>query len=142
MDATAEMPSRRRINPMSALMSAVTVASLIGAAWLRFAAPPSPGSPVVTVGAPAPLLWLLDLETSDPVVMVGLKGRVVWVVFWSADAPSGRSCLPELAAAWKGLKAHQQFALVTAAVETGDPGRGVVYKKTIPREQNTSGFPA
>ena len=33
-------------------------------------------------------LRLLDLETSEPVVLVGLRGKVVWVVFWSADSPS------------------------------------------------------
>jgi hypothetical protein len=74
------------------------------------------------MGAEAPLLRLLDVKTSEPLVLVGLAGRVVWVVFWSAAAPSGRACLPELAAAWKGLKWHPRFALVTAAVEAGDPG--------------------
>src|SRR5438093_3405237 len=108
----------RRIEAMSGLMSVITVAALIGAAWLRFG--PSAGTEPLAVGAEAPPLRLLDLETSDSLVLVGLHGKVVWVVFWSAASSSGRSGLPELVAAWQGLKAHQRFALVTAAVETGD----------------------
>jgi hypothetical protein len=54
---------------------------------------------------------------------VGLQGKVVWVVFWSAEASSGRTCLAELAAAVKRLEAHRRFAVVTAAVEAGHPGR-------------------
>ena len=42
------------------------------------------------VGALAPPLRLLDLETSEPVVLVGLRGKVVWVVFWSADSASAK----------------------------------------------------
>jgi hypothetical protein len=121
MDEPTEMPSGRRIDRLSAAMGVVTAAALLAAAWQRFG--PSSAPEPLAVGAEAPLLRLLDLETSDPLVLVGLQGKVVWVVFWSAAAPSGRSCLPELAAAWKGLKAHRRFSLVTAAVEAGDPGR-------------------
>jgi hypothetical protein len=43
------------------------------------------------------------------------------VVFWSADTPSGRECLLDLEPAWKRLRAHRRFAMVTAAVEADDP---------------------
>jgi hypothetical protein len=116
-----ETPRRRRIDAMSALMSGITIAALIGAARLRYGPWPTPEPPPVTVGTEAPPLRLLDLETSDPLVLVGLRGKVVWVVFWSAAAPSGRACLPELAAAVKTLRAHRRFAVVTAAAESGNP---------------------
>src|SRR5437868_6864296 len=108
MDEPPERPPRRGIEAMSGLMSVVTVAALIGAAWLRFGPSSSPEPPAV--GAEAPPLRLLDLETSDPLVLVGLHGKVVRVVFWSAEAPSGRSCLSELAAAWQGLRPRRRFA--------------------------------
>jgi len=123
MDELPETPTRCRIDAMSGLMSMVTVAALIGAAWLRFGPSSSPESMVLTVGEPAPALRLLDLKTSDPLALIGLKSKVVWVVFWSAGSPAGRSCLAELAPAWRGLRVHRRFALVTAAIEAGDPGR-------------------
>src|SRR5262249_58624925 len=95
---------------------------LLGTLRMR-CGPPSRGAAVVAVGRAAPPLRLLDLETSEPMVLVGLQGKVVWVVFWSAEAASGRSCLVELAAIAKRLKAHRRFALVTAAIEGGDPAR-------------------
>ncbi len=64
---------------------------------------------------------LIDPETSEPVVLVGLNSKVVWVVFWSAAAPSGRSCLAELESATKRLRSHRSFAMVTAAIESDDP---------------------
>src|SRR5262245_35481420 len=111
MDEPTAMPPRRRIDAMSALMSLITIAALVGAAWLRFGPSSSIESPGPAVDAEAPPLRLLDMETSDPLVLVGLHDKVVWVVFWSANGPTGRSCLPELAAAGKSLKSHRRFAL-------------------------------
>ena len=126
MDATTrEHSCRRRVNAVTALMTVVTVTAMIGAAWLRYGPTSSrerPAAGDVAVGTEAPPLRLLDLKTSEPMVLMGLRDRVVWLVFWSAGSPSGPACLPELEAAWKKLKAHQRFALVTAAVETEDPG--------------------
>jgi hypothetical protein len=126
MDETPRGHScRRRVDVVTALMSVVTVAAVVGAAWLRYGPTSSREQPAagdVSVGAEAPPLRLLDLKTSEPMVLVGLSDRVVWLVFWSAGSPSGRACLPELEAAWKKLKGHRRFALVTAAVEADDPG--------------------
>jgi hypothetical protein len=122
MDEPTARPPRRRIDAMSGLMSAITLAAVLGTVWVRFG-PPSREAPMVAVGRAAPPLRLLDVETSEPLVLIGLEGKVVWVVFWSAEAASGRSCLTELAAAGKRLRAHRRFALVTAAVEAGDPRR-------------------
>ena len=103
-------------------MMLVTLAALVGAAWLRFGRSSATGGRRrAAVGAEAPPLRLIDLETSEPVVLVGLNSKVVWVVFWSAGAPSGRSCLAELEAATKRLRTHRRFAMVTAAVESDDP---------------------
>ncbi len=120
-----EHSCRRRVDVVTALMTVVTVTAIVGAAWLRYGPASSRARPAagdVSVGAEAPPLRLLDLETSEPMVLLGVGDRVMWVVFWSADSASGRACLPELEAAWKKLKAHRRFALVTAAVEADDPG--------------------
>jgi hypothetical protein len=123
MDEPTERPARRRLDAMSAMMGMITVAAIVGAAWMRFGPSSSHEPQGVAVGAEAPPLRLRDLKTSDPLVLVGLRDKVVWVVFWSAGAPSGRSCLTELAAACKVIRAHRRFALVTAAVEADDPDR-------------------
>jgi hypothetical protein len=68
------------------------------------------------VGAEAPPLRLTDPETSEPIVLVGLRDKVVWVVFWSAASPSGRSSLAELETASRRLRMHRRFAAVAAAV--------------------------
>src|SRR5271166_4156788 len=90
MDEPRMLVSRRHIDPITAIMVVVTALALLGAAWLQ-TRPQENESPVV--GALARQLRLLDLETSDPVVLVGLPGKVVWVVFWSADSTSALSSL-------------------------------------------------
>jgi hypothetical protein len=121
VDVTSEPYPKRRVEPMSGLMLLVTVAALAGAAWLRFGRSSASEPPAVVVSAEAPPLRLNDLETSEPVVLAGLNTKVVWVVFWSAGASSGRSCLAELETASRRLRMHRRFAMVTAAVEIDDP---------------------
>jgi hypothetical protein len=121
MDEAIDIPTKRRIDGVAAIMVVVTAASLLGAAWLRTRRSPADEPPAV--GALAPPLRLLDLETSEPVVLVGLRGKVVWVVFWSADSGSARSSLATIESAWNSLKTRGRFALVRAAVETDNPDR-------------------
>ena len=75
------------------------------------------------MGVEAPPLRLIDPETSEPIVLAGLNDKVVWVVFWSAASPSGRSCLAELESASRRLRMHRRFAMVAAAVELDDPAK-------------------
>jgi hypothetical protein len=121
MDAATEIGSRRRIDPMSALMIVMTAAGLLGAGWLRFGPTPAPPAPVV--GGLAPPIQVIDLETAEPMVLAGLRGKVVWVAFWSADTESGPTSLPVLDDIWNRLKAHRRFVLVAAAVETDQSER-------------------
>jgi hypothetical protein len=121
MDEASDIPTKRRIDGITAIMLVVTVASLLGAAWLRTRRLPKNEPPAV--GGLAPPLRLLDLATLEPVVLVGLRGKVVWVVFWSADSRSSGSSLAAIEAAWNTLKAHGRFAMVAAAVDAADPGR-------------------
>ncbi len=128
MDVQSEPYPKRRVEPLSGLMLLVTIAALAGAGWLRFGRSTTREVTAAVVGAEAPPLRLVDLETSQPVVLAGLNSKVVWVVFWSAGAPSGRSCLAELQTASRRLRMHRRFAMVTAAIEIDDPAavRGAV----------------
>ena len=128
MDVASEPYPKRRIDAMTGMMMLVTVAALCGAAWMRFGRSSAPEASTASVGAEAPPLRLIDLDTSEPVMLVGLSSKVVWVVFWSTRAPSGRSCLAELEAATKRLRTHRRFAMVTAAVESDDP---IAVRKTV-----------
>src|SRR4051794_39963244 len=101
MDAPIELPHRCRKDWLAVVMLVITIAALAGVAWLRYRARSSTEATAAAIGAEAPPLRLLDLKTSESLVLVGLRGRVVWVVFWSADSPDGASCLPELEAVWK-----------------------------------------
>ena len=121
MDEAIDIPTKRRIDGVTAIMVVVTAAALLGAAWLRTRRPTTDEPPAV--GALAPPLRLLDLETLEPVVLVGLRGKVVWVVFWSADSSTAKSSLAAIESAWNSLKARARFTMVPAAVETDHPDR-------------------
>jgi hypothetical protein len=120
MNEPTEIPPRRRIDWVSGLMAGVTVAASLGAAWFYFGRQPSERS--LVVGSPAPLLQLIDLETSEPLVLAGLHGKVVWIVFWSAGSTSGPSSLPVIARAWSRLKEHRRFGMAAAAIDS-EPAR-------------------
>lgn len=131
MDEASDIPTKRRIDGITALMVLVTVASLVGAAWMR--ARRTQEYQLPRVGALAPPLRLLDLQTGEEIVLVGIRGKVVWVVFWSAEARSGGLGLPPVEAAWNALKADPRFLMIAAAVapvET-DRIREVVAKSKL-----------
>ncbi len=121
MNEPNKIPYRRRFDAASAVMALVTVAALVGAAWLRDGWPRAPRP--LAVGDLAPPLHLLDLESTEPLVLVGSRGKVVWITFWSADSADLRSSLKTLHEALGPLKPHTRFALITAAVEAEQPDR-------------------
>lgn len=121
MSEAARAPRRWSIDWLSALMATATVAALLGAAWLRSGSFNS--QPSLSVGDHVPVLQLVDLDSSEPILMAGLKGKVVWIVFWSAEGPAASSRLAAIARASKGLRAHRRFSLVTAAAPAGEPER-------------------
>jgi hypothetical protein len=63
----------------------------------------------------------MSLDNSEPLVLLGLKGKVVWLSFWSARSSSGREGLRRLEEAWKRLRPHPRFALVAAAIDASEP---------------------
>ena len=115
-----ESPSHR-LDRVSVLLALVTFVLVGWTAWLRFGPASRPEPPAV--GQALPPLRLLDLETAEPLVLLGTKGKVSWIVFWSAGSPSGRASLAQLEGVWKRLKSHRRFTMVTAAANTDQPDR-------------------
>jgi hypothetical protein len=113
--------NRPRLDRTSAVMAAVTIVALLTFVWFRIGSSTS-GKPLA-VGDPAPLLWLVDLDSSEPSPVLGLKGKVVWIVFWSAEAPDAPQSLAAIAHASSKLRAHRRFNMFTAAVGAAKPDR-------------------
>jgi hypothetical protein len=99
-------------------MAMVTSVALVWAAWLRFG-PEGPAEPPA-IGSQSPPLRLLDPETTEPLVLLGLRGRVVWVTFWTTGSPSDVAGLDRV---WRRLRGRRQFSMVAAAVDNPPPGR-------------------
>jgi len=115
-----ESPSCR-LDRVSVLLALVTFVLVGWTAWLRFGPAFRPEPPAV--GQALPPLRLLDLETAEPLDLLGAKGKVSWIVFWSAGSPSGRAGLSQLEGVWKRLKSHRRLTMVTAAVNSDQPER-------------------
>lgn len=114
---------RRGFDKVSAAMALVTTVMLAWAAWLRLGPPPKPETPAV--GTLAPALRLLDPSTSEPLVLLGLKGKVVWIAFVSpgGSAPGSSNDLPALEAVWKRFKPRPKFAMAALDVDSARPDR-------------------
>ena len=121
MDEPTEPPRQRRSDPVTAIMLVVTAIALLSAIWLKAKGTPVNEPP--RVGAMAPSLRLLDVETSEPLVLVGQRGKVIWVVFWSTASPSASSSLAAIERASVRLRARRRFAMVAAAVDIDQPAR-------------------
>ncbi len=113
--------NRPRLDRTSAVMAAVTIVALLTFVWFRIGSSTS-GKPLA-VGDPAPLLRLVDLDSSEPLLVLGLKGKVVWIVFWSAEAPDAPQSLSAIARASSKIRAHRRFSIFTAAVGAAKPDR-------------------
>jgi len=116
-------PPRSQIDWVSAAMALVTSVAIVWAFWLRFAPGNAPRVEPPAVGSSPPALRLLDRETSRPISpgLIGPRGRVVWLTFWSAATASGRADLPGLESVWARLKARPRFVMAAAAVESDRP---------------------
>lgn len=99
-------------------MALVTTVALAWGAWLRFG-PPPPAEPPGIGGTPPPL-GLLDANTEEPLVLLGLKGRVVWLTFWTAGSPADLGTLDRV---WARFRLRNRFTMVAAAVDSAAPGR-------------------
>jgi hypothetical protein len=108
-----------RVDWWTVLLGGFTLVIVGWTAWLRFGPAPKPEPPAV--GSTLPPLHLMRLDDSEPLVLLGLRGKVVWLVFWSARSSSGRESLPRLEEAWRRLKPHPRFALAAAAVDSAQP---------------------
>jgi hypothetical protein len=115
MEKLTDIWTRRRIEPQSAIMVIVTASALVGSAWLHYRS--HPADEPLTVGSRIAPLSVVDLETSEPLVLAGHGGKVVWLTFWSVHSASASSSLKALERATKKLTGHRRFMQVVAAVD-------------------------
>ena len=118
---TSGNSTTRRLDRVSVLLALVTLVLVGWTAWLRFRPASRPEPPAV--GQALPPLRLLDLQTAEPLILLGAKGKVTWIVFWSAISPSGRASLSNIEGVWKRLRSHRRFTMVTAAASSEQPER-------------------
>jgi hypothetical protein len=102
-------------------LAAVTIVALMTAAWFHFRS--ATKVKALAIGDTAPLVRLIDLDSSEPLLMLGLKGKVVWIVFWSAEANDAPKTLAAIARASSKIKAHRRFSMLTAAIEADKPDK-------------------
>lgn len=113
-------PEPRRDRP-SVLLGLLTLALVAATLWLKFG--PGFWPPPPKVGSPLPPTRLGRLQSTEQLLLLGVEGRVTWLVFLSADSEEGLAVLPRLETVWKKLKPTKRFSLVVAAVEQDDPDR-------------------
>lgn len=119
-DDDDDAPGKRYDRP-SAALGLVTLALVVATAWLRLGPGLWPAPP--TVGSPLPPTRLERLRDDEQLLLLGMEGRVTWLVFLSAESVEGRALLPQLESVWKKLLPTKRFALVAAAVDQSVPGR-------------------
>ncbi|WP_422930167.1 TlpA family protein disulfide reductase [Singulisphaera sp. PoT] len=108
---------------MSAVMALVTSVALATTIYMRYG--PEKPNESLGLGESMPPLRLRDLETLEPLVLVGLKGKVVWVSFW--DQAKGEDLLA-LEKATDGMKSRKKFTVVVAAV---DERNAAAFRKAV-----------
>ena len=104
--------ARRRPDLLTALMAGFTVIFLVGTLWMRYGPAPQPNPPVV--GADAPGIVLVDPWGEDPNLFLGLRGKVVWLTFWSGRSPGVVDTLESI---WRRHGGHRMFSMIAAAEE-------------------------
>jgi hypothetical protein len=65
-------------------------------------------------------------------VLLGLRGKVVWVTFWSSEAADSRSLLDELEKAHKQLGARGRFAMAAVAADHDHLEAVRAVKRSVP----------
>ena len=129
---TAEGSSgTRKFDPVSAAMALIASIAIVWAAWLRFGPPPTPEP--LSPGVKLPALRLIDPETNEPVLLIGLRDKVVWVTFWSSIASEADSDLIDLQRVWNRFKNREKFAMAAVAVDEAKVGllRALVAKSKV-----------
>lgn len=111
----------RQIDWLSVMAVAIAMAAFGWAAW-RYLVADARQTPLA-VGSYVPPFALLDLERSERLLMTGQKGKILWLLFWSAESNLGREDLALLAPFWTRLRRYDRFSPVAAAVDFDRPDR-------------------
>jgi thiol-disulfide isomerase/thioredoxin len=86
-------------------------------AWLLGAQAKKPATTNITaprVGALAPDIELVDVNTNQPVKLSALRGKPVFINFWGTWCPPCRAEMPEMQKLYNDLKGEVEFIGVSA----------------------------
>ena len=119
LDFVEDRSHSHGFDKIAAILALITTLALFGAAWQRFG--PASDLEPPALGALAPPLHLRDPSTAEPIALLGLRGKVVWLTFFSAAPPNGPAVLNDLEPYWNRLKTHSLFALAALAVDHDHP---------------------
>lgn len=112
-EAPMEDDSRWPWRPSMAL--AISFGLLAASAWLWWGVGERPSPPVV--GSRFPPTQLERLEDADPFLVLGLEGRVTWLVFLPVDATEGLEPLARLEPFQREFRSNRRFSLITATID-------------------------
>lgn len=73
------------------------------------------------VGSRFPPTRFERFEDADPLLVLGLEGRVTWLVFLPIDAREGLEPLAQLESHWREFRSNSRFSLVAATVDHQRP---------------------
>lgn len=73
------------------------------------------------VGSRFPPTQLERLEGADPFLVLGLEGRVTWLVFLPVDAAEGLEPLAQLEPFQREFRSNRRFSLIAATIDARGP---------------------
>ena len=123
MSATDSTPAKAaNIDWISALLAlaASLLIAVSGYGWLMGSSNGETKPERPSVASIPPPLRLIDPITGEPVVLIGLQGKVVWVSFISAASKNAQADYDALSKVWKGLHLHRKFAMAVVASPSED----------------------
>ncbi|WP_337176710.1 hypothetical protein [Paludisphaera sp.] len=103
----------RGLDRFHLVLALSALALLAGAAWLRF----GPGRAASVMGEPMPPTRLSGLHDAGPRLLLGMEGRILWLVILPAEPDEAAPVLPELVSAWDLLKDDDRFGMAVAATD-------------------------
>jgi len=111
--------NRPRCSVCPSVSMVIALAFLAASAWLWLGVGERSSPPVV--GSRFPPTRLERLKDADPLLVLGLEGRVTWLVFLPIDAPGGLELLAQLEPFQRQFRSNRRFSLIAATVGSNGP---------------------
>lgn len=112
-----EKKSRWLVCPSVSMV--VALALLAASAWLWLGVGKRSSPPVV--GSRFPPTRLERFNDADPFLVLGLEGRITWLVFLPVNAPEGLEPLDQLEPFQRELRSNRRFSMIAATIDRTGP---------------------